>query len=243
MASNYKKLEEAYEQLGWLKARPSDYSAEEIVTLVKHVQTLIQETIVDHTPKPKGKFDLWEYVAHDEYRPVLGGIFHDPINKVAAATDAHVLVVDSASFDENLVDKEDSNWKGKRPVDKYGKFIDGRFPNYEKCIPEKTDEHKKFMVDIDEINSLIAKHKAWCKLNGYSRSRYVPTCLYKVDNSYFEIHLLHKFLKASGGEINVSTPEKAGVFWSEERKALVMPMYYEPDKTKEIDGMLLVNVD
>lgn len=247
MASNYKKLEEAYEQLGWLKQRPDDYSKEEIIALVKHVQNLIQETIIDHTPKPKGKFDLWEYVANDNLRPVLNGIYHDPINKEAAATDAHVLVVDSALFDENLVDKEENKddklFRCKRPVDRYGKFIDGRFPNYEKCIPEKTEEFEKFMLDMDEIASLITKHKAWLKLNGYGKSRYAPTCIYKVKDSYFEIHLLYKFLKATNGEINVSTPNKPGVFWSEERKALVMPMYHEPDKTKEIDGMLLVNVD
>ena len=234
MASNFKKLEEAYDRLNWLKDQ--DFNKQEIITLVNHVQGLIQETIVDHTPKPKGKFDLWEYVANDEYRPVLNGIYHDPINKVAAATDAHILVVDSTLFDDNL-------FRCKRPVDKYGKFIDGRFPNYEKCIPEKTDEHEKFMLDMDEIASLITKHKAWLKLNGYSKSRHVPTCIYKVKESYFEIHLLYKFLKATEGEINVSAPNKPGVFWSEKRKALIMPMYHEPDKTKEIDGMLLVNVD
>lgn len=244
MASNYKKLEEAYEQLGWLKARPNDYSAEEIVTLVKHVQTLIQETIVDHTPKPKGKFDLWEYVANDELRPVLNGIYHDPINKVAAATDAHVLVVDRASFDENLVDKEkgDEMWKGKRPVDKYGKFIDGRFPSYEKVFPENIDEYEKFVIDIDEIASLVTQHKAWCKLNGYARYRHTPTCIYRIKDTYFEIHLLHSFLKATGGQISVISPDKAGVYFSDERKALIMPILYEPKRIKEIDGMLLQDV-
>ena len=243
MASNFKKLEEAYDRLNWLKDQ--DFNKKEIITIVNHVQGLIQETIVDHTPKPKGKFDLWEYVANDKLRPVLNGIYHDPINKAAIATDAHVLVVDRASFDENLVDKEkgDEMWKGKRPVDKYGKFIDGRFPSYENCIPKKTEEFEKFMLDMDEIASLITKHKTWLKLNGYGKSRYIPTCIYKIKDSYFEIHLLYKFLKATSGEINVSAPNKPGVFWSEERKALVMPMYYEPNKTKEIDGMLLVNVD
>ncbi len=246
MATSFKKLEEAYDKLKWLKE--TDFNKEEIKSLVNEIQRLIEETIIDHTPKPKGKFDLWEYVANDELRPVLNGIYHDPIHKVAAATDAHVLVVDSASFDESHVDKRedqegDSIFRCKRPVDKYGKFIDGHFPNYEKCIPEKTDEHEKFMLDMDEIASLITKHKAWLKLNGYGKSRYAPTCIYKVKDSYFEIHLLYKFLKATEGEINVSAPNKPGVFWSEKRKALIMPMYHEPDKTKKIDGMLLVNID
>ena len=199
--------------------------------------------MIDNEPKPKNKFNLWEYTANDELRPALNGVFHDPVHKVAVATNAHILVADSASFDEKSVDKNSVNWSGMRPVDKYGNFIPAKFPNYARIL-EKSDGYESFTIEIDEIAALIAKHKAWLKTNGYtSKSEYVPQCVYKIKDTYFDIYLLHKFLKATNGNIEVNTQNDKGIYLSETRSAIMMPIFVSEPKLQKIDGMLLTGVD
>lgn len=43
------------------------------------------------TPAKAGKFNIYNYVADDEMRPAMNGVFHDRGNKVAS--DAHILIV------------------------------------------------------------------------------------------------------------------------------------------------------
>lgn len=240
MLTNIQKLQDAYRQIGWLKEHEN--SREETKNIVEYTQRMITEFITDNQPKPKNKFNIWAYTANDERRPVLNGVFHDKENKMAAATDAHILIADAASYDESKTDTaiDNKTWLGRRSVDKYGNFIDGRYPDYTKVVPEITENYQKVTIDINEINTLIQKHKTWLRLNGYTGKRRKPSCIYLVKNVCFNIYYLQAFLKASNGEIYITSPDKAGVFRNKNRMGILMPILYTPEKVQKIDDMLLL---
>ena len=221
MASSFPKLEEAYNHLNWIKGE--NITKSEINATANYVQQLIQETIIDHQPKPsKKEFNIWDYVDDNEMRPVLNGVYHNPDRKTAVATDAHILVEDSESFNIELVDtKDEDGYQRKRP-----------------------NEYEKFTIDINEIAALCTKFKTWCKLEKYAL-KYARNimCVYKIQNTYFKIQNLYKFLKATNGEVNIKAHNQAAIYISETRRALIMPVLVEPKQLQHIDGMLILDVN
>lgn len=109
-----------------------------------------------NTPKVKngGKVKIYDWVGKDVYRPNLTGVFHDADNKVAAATDTHVLLVSKVDYNEEYAG---------RIIDKKGDDCKGRFPNY-KCVIPKT-EGKEIAVNREHIAELLSEMRAERKIS------------------------------------------------------------------------------
>jgi hypothetical protein len=224
-----KKLQQAIRQLDWV----TTLSLESQRSCVSEVKRLLHEFMVDNerTPK-KGEFNIWDWVANDELRPVMEGVFHDKENKVAVATNAHMLVVDAASYDESKTDSvgfDSGKQKFDRPINKYGEYIDGRFPNYQAVIPQQTDEWTLHHVNLQEFDEYIKKCNAYCKMQGWG-GKYKPISVYKVGDVWFHAERLRLMLTATDGDVCVKTPDRPAVYWSSNRTALIMPMLVEDKK-------------
>ena len=224
---NFSKLKFAYDQLGWFDTR-QDIN-DDVKSVLKEVKKLIREFMVDNEPVKKGTFNLWDYTATDELRLVLNGILHDKEFKFAVATNAHIMVADADSFDESKVDTGDE-FDGRRPVDRYGKFIDGRFPNWHAIIPEDNDGYTTCNIPLKEIDEYIKKCNAYMKIEGWTgRSSRNPVYQVPGTEAWFNAHALRKFLLATGGEINIIDPARAACYWSEKRQAIIMPILFNKE--------------
>lgn len=226
---NTKKLQEAYQKLGWVQDDVKCGRGVDINTL-DYIKQQIHEFMVDCEPKKKGKFNIWDYTENDPYRPVYGGVFHDKENEVAVATDGYLLVACKESFDESKVDVEgfrmgdESKVITYRAIDKYGKFLNYRFPNWKAVIPPK-DGYLQEYVSLEELDEYLKKFRAFLKLEGYGKRKPIP--LYKVGNVWLNAEKLRKFIVASDGKVMVKSNDRPIVYWGEKRTALLMPMLVE----------------
>lgn len=226
---NTKKLQEAYQKLGWVQDDVKCGRGVDINTL-NYIKQQIHEFMVDCEPKKKGKFNIWDFTIKDQYRPVYECVFHDKENQVAVATDAYMLVVCKESYDESKVDVEgfhigsESKVITYRPIDKYGKFMDYRFPNWKAVIPPK-EGYVQDYVSLEELDKYLKKFRAFIKLEGHSKSKLIP--LYKVGDVWLHAEKLRKFIVASDGHIMIKDKSRPVVSWGEKRTVLLMPMLVE----------------
>ena len=222
---NTKKLVEAYDYLGWMQERVKDNQTNVIDEhTIAHVQRLIHEFMIDIEPKKKNAFNIWDWIANDPLRPVLNGVFHDVENKMAVATNAHILVADAEYYDESKVSGEFQSFGRCMPVDKYGKHIEGRFPAWQKVIPPQTEEWTLHHVDLHELDEYIKKCNTYMKLNGMTGKR-AKMAVYKVKDVWFAADYLRMFIIATEGNVYVKSHDKPAVYWGDKRKVLLMPMY------------------
>ena len=231
---NFDKLKDAYADLEVL-ASGLDEGAK---AYIEHIRNDIMEFMIDNEPVKKGTVSLWDFTSHDNNRLVMTGVYHDKERKVAVATDGHVLVADKDIYDENKTDNTDK-FAGRMPVDKYGKFIDGRYPNWHDVVPEKTNEFKTFHITVKDVDEYIKKCNAFMKLNGFT-GRYAEKPVYYVKeaDAWFNANYLRMFLLASDGEINISDPVHAACYWGPTRTAILMPLYKNENFDKG-DGIYL----
>lgn len=228
---NTKKLQEAYQKLGWVQDDVKCGRGVDISTL-DYIKQQIHEFMVDCEPKKKGKFNIWDYIVNDPVRPVYGGVFHDKENEVAVATDGYMLAACKESFDESKVDVDgfrigdESKVITYRAIDKYGKFLDYRFPNWQAVIPPK-DGYLQEHVSLEELDEYLKKCRAFVKLEGYVKRKPIP--LYKVGNVWLNAERLRKFIVASDGKVMVKSNDRPIVYWGEKRTALLMPTLVEDE--------------
>lgn len=109
-----------------------------------------------NTPKPKGgKVKIYDWAGKDNYCPVNMGVYHDPENKVAVATDTRALIVSKPDY----VECEEPH-----TVAKNGDEIRGPFPQYKRVMPD-TDNCLLFDVDTDKVARLLTQYRAEHKLD------------------------------------------------------------------------------
>lgn len=243
---NTKKLLEAYEYLSW--AQDSAKRNEKIDEhTISHIMNLIHEFMIDHEPTKKNAFNIWDWIANDPLRPALNGVFHDGENKMAVATNAHMLVADADYYDESKVSGEFRSFGRCMPIDKYGKHIEGRFPNWKAVIPPQTDEWVLHHIDLKELDAYIKKCNTYMKLNGMTGKR-PKMAVYKVGDVWLAADYLKMFVIATDGNVYIKSYDKPAVYWGDKRTALLMPMYIpEEDITKGTlipeamaDGMYII---
>lgn len=239
--NNFRKLQDAYAKLGWAQDNIKHEGKVDKI-LIDEIKRLIHEFMVDNEPTPKGVFNIWDWVINDGCRPALEGVFHDKENKVAVATNAHMIVADADCYDESKADEgyqpKGFNMIIHRPVDRYGKFIDQRFPNWKSVIPQKSDDYIMHNVSLKELDKYIKECKAFMKLNGLT-NKYAPTPIFKVGESFFHAESLRIFLVATGECIYINKKPSSfaettkGMFWSDKRTTVIMPMTPNCDDLNE----------
>ena len=227
-----KKLQDAIRKLDWMKQALEGGAGIGVFT-IDDVKRLLHEFMIDNerTPK-KNEFNIWDWTCNDDLRPVMNGIFHDKEHKMAVATNAHMLVADADYYDESKVDSvgfDMGKSKYDRPIDKYGNFIDGRFPNWKVVIPQQTDEWVLHHVDLQELDEYIKKCNAYLKMQGLN-NKYKPRAVYQVGDTWFNAEMFRMMMTATNGDVWVKTPDRPAVYWSDKRTALLMPMLVEESK-------------
>lgn len=115
----------------------------------------LNQFVALNTPKVKsaGKLKLYDWVSKEEYRRNLMGVFHDAENKVAVATDTHVLLVSKPDYNEAHAGKI---------IDKNGDEIGLKFVSYQRVFPKQLVD---FAVDRDKIAEMLTKIKAERKID------------------------------------------------------------------------------
>lgn len=209
----------------------------------KEIKTLLREFIIDNTGSSKTKFNLHNYTDPKDFHAYTRGICYDTRNKCAVATDAHILVVDTESYDptieERFAGQLDKN--GCVIVDKYGNVIDEfvEYPDYNRVFPTEKEraESKTFQIDIDELNEHIKRNKAYIKTNIESSASQI---IYQVGDAFYRAELLLSFLIATDGNITVIEKNNNGFFASDNRRAVLMPIVPNMDKIyRPEEGILL----
>lgn len=204
----------------------------------KSCKELLMEFLVDNTPKQKSSYNLIDYAAKKGgYRPVLEGICYDSKNKTAVATDAMLLVVDRAKYDQDIVDKykDQLDCNGTVTLDKYGNVISGVYPRYDRVFPAYNESNSSNIhIDVENVQEYIRKCKAYMKMYGCRKADF--TCFFKVSDGvrscWFNANLLLSFLIATDGNITISSEAKPGMYKGEKRDAVIMNVILDFDSEK-----------
>jgi hypothetical protein len=124
------------------------------------ISTLKQFVRANTTVPRNGKLNIFNWCSTEKWRPIFTGVFHDMDNKVAVATDQRVMLVVKSLYQEPSEDALISDGgKNRRGyiVNKKGEYIEGLYPNYSRCFPEKTEEVE---IDFDRLRELLREIKA-----------------------------------------------------------------------------------
>lgn len=84
---------------------------------------------------------IWKFVSKDNAKPELKGVYMDPEEKVAVATNANVMLVSHELYDESkagmIVYKDGTSIRsGSRVKQSSGLYVTVRFPRWRSAIPQ-----------------------------------------------------------------------------------------------------------
>lgn len=121
-------------------------------------------------PKAKKNLSVFDFVATDEEelerRPVMGGVFMDKKNKVAVASDGHVMMVSKSEYKEN---------KFKSGViTKDGKNLPWKYVNYELILNQYKDKKPIELYDEKTIIDMALITKAEWELREGENAPGIP---------------------------------------------------------------------
>ena len=121
-------------------------------------------------PKAKKNLSVFDFVATDEEelerRPVMGGVFMDKKNKVAVASDGHVMMVSKSEYKEN---------KFKSGViTKDGKNLPWKYVNYEPILAQYKEKKPIELYDEKTIIDMALITKAEWELREGESAPCIP---------------------------------------------------------------------
>lgn len=187
--------------------------------LAKYLKDEFTRIIRIESPQSSNpKFDFYKYVAKDNSRPVMSGIFHDKGQKVVS--DNHILIAKKEDYPEE--------YEGK-VLGKDGKFIEGKFPNYELVFPDlKKNAYTEHEVNFEAFADFVLQTKAMSKLRGSDTS----FAFVQIGGCYFTLHhfqLLVSYMKEIGAKtIWTAIREKQDSRWDSEKHSFVPCTRYVP---------------
>lgn len=187
--------------------------------LAKYLKDEFTRIIRIESPQSSNpKFDFYKYVAKDNLRPVMSGIFHNKGQKVVS--DSHILIAKKEDYPEE--------YEGK-VLGKDGKFIDGKFPNYESIFPDlKKNSYTEHEVDFGAFADFVLETKATAKLRGSDTS----FAFVLIGGCYFKLHLfqlLVSYMKEIGAKtIWTAIREIPDTRWDSEKSEYVPYTRYSP---------------
>lgn len=108
-----------------------------------------------NTPKPKafGKVNIWNWTDPKEYRTFCHGVFHDPDNGVAVATDTHVILTSKIDYDSERAGEIHT---------KSGDKVKAVYPAYRRIFRKN---NVTFEVNRERIAECLSKAKSERKLD------------------------------------------------------------------------------
>lgn len=187
--------------------------------LTKYLKDEFTRIIRIESPKSSNpKFDFYKYVAKDELRPVISGIFHNKGQKVVS--DAQILIAKKEDYPEE--------YEGK-VLGKEGNFIDGEYPDYESVFPDlKKNSYTEHEVDFGAFTDFVLQTKATAKLRGSDTS----FAFVQIGGCYFRFQrfqLLVSYMKEIGAKtIWTAISEIPDSRWDCEKREYVPYTKYQP---------------
>lgn len=159
---------------------------------VEEIHNFVKLQIFESTKVKTSKFNIFNHCKkNDELRPAFAGVLHE--NGQRIATDAHQIVVIKSEYP--------TEYEGKI-IDKEGKEIDYKFPNYEAILPKLNSELTEISFNIDEIKSQFKQYKAFKKIDKNGKN---PHFKFNLKDTYFNIELLYEkaspFLELSPAKV------------------------------------------
>jgi len=207
------KLSEVYNNLNAL------YNGEKIAHDYKSLANLIQQVIRAEamTDAKKGKFNIFNYVAKDNLRPVMNGVFHNEGFKVAS--DAHILVAIKEDYADDM--------EGKVLLPD-GSFETSQvYPKWRSVIP-KPDGYTAYQIDAQKFYDWLTERRtAYKTINGKGCKFQTEWCV-KVGPAFFKAELFDRLLSAmdfcGATELNVGSARKAAYAKTDMGICLLMPL-------------------
>ena len=187
--------------------------------LAKYLKDEFTRIIRIESPQSSNpKFDFYKYAAKDKLRQVMSGIFHDKGQKVV--TNANILIAKKEDYPEE--------YEGKI-LGKDGKFIEGKFPNYESVFPDlKKNAYTEHEVDFGAFADFVLQTKATAKLRGSDTS----FAFVQIGGCYFKLQLfqlLVSYMKEIGAKtIWTAIREISDSRWDSEKSEYVPYTKYLP---------------
>lgn len=143
----------------------------------EHIIDLLRRFLLSNQQQPSGKFNIYNYVARDESRPVLECVYHAEGFRVA--TDAHVLIA---------LAKQDypKELEGKL-LTKTAEEVEGKFPNWRAVIPDKSRATDTWTINRDGVVEAVKqqrqvkkeKRDAFVAIDLFGK-HFDPACLLKL---------------------------------------------------------------
>lgn len=187
--------------------------------LAKYLKDEFTRIIRIESPRrSNSKFNFYKYAAQNDRHPVMCGIFHDKGQKVVS--DTHILIAKKEDYPEE--------YEGKI-LGKDGKFIDGKFPNYESVFPDlKKNAYTEHEVNFEAFADFVLQTKATAKLRGSDTS----FAFVQIGGCYFQFQLfqlLVSYMKEIGAKtIWTAIKEIPGAKWDREKSEYVSYTRYSP---------------
>lgn len=158
--------------------------------LAKYLKDEFTRIIRIESPQSSNpKFDFYKYAGKDKLRPAMCGIFHDKGQKVV--TNANILIAKKEDYPEE--------YEGKI-LGKDGKFIEGKFPNYESVFPDlKKSAYTEHEVNFEAFADFVLQIKVEAKLRGCNTS----FAFVQIGGYYFKFQLfqlLVSYMKEIGAK-------------------------------------------
>lgn len=130
---------------------------------MQEIQNLIHEFLTDNTIVKGVKRNIWDACAKDELRRAITGVYHDE-SGYAVACDGRIMIASKSEYNEHF--------KGKI-LDRYGKEIEGRYPNWQAVLPNVEGDEEVMLPSEDDIARMgkeFAAYKKAMNLMGHNRT-------------------------------------------------------------------------
>lgn len=168
------------------------------------------------TPAKAGKFNLYNYVANDEIRPAMNGVFHDRGNKVAS--DAHIMIAIKEDYpaeyegavllkDGSYVESPETVWDAESNksvtiqhrtswVDKNG-HNHPVYPKWESVIPNVgAGGYLPYKFNREKFYSWVDEKRTAHKAETGKGIKWSPNWMCEVGPCGFNAKLFAKFIEA-----------------------------------------------
>lgn len=183
---NVQKLQEVYADLSMLRDFTTMYNlSAEATSVVQKCLNSLNEFMIDNISvqeKSKGGFSVWDIAKEKnkkDFQTYYAYVHYDHKEKVAVATDGHILYVSHKEYKPlnycfEYKEKNDSGDIVVKQVpcemyDKYDNPVEGRYPTYRSVIPRDGSLTPITLASKETILKRVAKAKADFKLRGGSK--------------------------------------------------------------------------
>lgn len=179
--TSIKKLSEVYNAL--TNPEHTEHTNQSLASLIQ--QVIRAEAI----SKPRGsKFDFYNYVWKDDFRPYMTGVFHEDGNKVAS--DAHILIAMKADYP--------AEYEGKT-LKKDGAFVEeknGHYPKWRSVIPDLSMDYHPYEIDPQKFYDWLEVKRAEYKTENGKGAKWCEQWRVRVGPAVLKAEFFGKMLTA-----------------------------------------------